>query len=754
MKFISRRSYPLLSLCVYAALASAAPPSNSPYYNDAQTSNVQDATSKSIGQVNMITCIMHAMRPDALVNQPSYNALVDEAKCDQEKRSTTSTVTAPSYMTSTVSATRTSNTDPMRSKIWIDMDQGGGQQVTIFVNLAATAAPTATNPYGTFRLDFCGKGIGQNSCMMNGYMDGSDTGLRYYETEQGGNGSQTTALQLNTTSTTTGSGQVASTGGDGAGAYTFAYNSSLFLRGDGTTPQCFSRDATDPDTGFSVWRYGLYDATTGDRVVRNSGFPIEYTSAGTTYQGYLGYGGLSLPSDVMNLINSGDTVQKVDYSSGNSPTKTDYTVVKAAGKLTKYTRNTRTLLDIDKVRFNTFLGMNASTFFTGAQANTQYEMYWDDTAGVFKVTGLMNCSNNGCQTQGISPEIAVDVSKWSTMGGVQGWSQSLGGEMYISLTGVSGSVNSSSITVVYRTQDLVYPAQMAAIPALYCVRDCPTASSLAAYFAQGSQLQWPFESATANNWQPTALGNVVTYQLDSTTALLNDAANQAVTFTDANAYNQHPQYQNGIRSGRLFPTLAAAECSNGSGTYCDAKVNDLDVYYQWETGANSYSQFAAVKDSSGTFVHFDAPLLVNFTVPNGAAYGQYAGTSLVLQYGGYGDLWGVPGYCVSPDTNAVVQCGNGTRYVPSFQIPFDTVNGVAMGTGNTTYYIKWLDREIRFANKDPSVCSAASLTLPSNITLPTAGNLKDPGDVNSDIYIGVRPTVTDAPRVIHGDVKY
>jgi hypothetical protein len=752
MKFISR-SYPLLSLCVYATLASAAPPSTSPYYNDSQTSNVQDATSKSIGQVNMITCIMHAMRPDALVNQPSYNALVDENKCDQEKRSTTSTVQAPSYMTSTVSVSRASNVDPMRAKIWIDQDEGD-QQATIFVNIAATAAPTAINPYGSFRLDFCGKGAGQTACMMNGYMEGSDTGLRYYETEQQDNGLRTTALQLNTTGSTSGSGQVASTGGDDAGAYSFAYNSSLFLRSDGNSTECFSRDATDPDTGFSVWRYGLYDATTGERVERNSGFPIEYTTGGVTYHGFLGYGGLSLPSEVMNGLSSGTTIQKVDYSNGNSPTKTDYTVVKAAGKLTKYTRNTRSLSEIDKIRFNTFLGNDAQSYFSGAQPNTQYEMYWDDGAGAFKVSGLMNCGNNGCQSQGISPEIIVAASKWSSMGGVQGWSQSLGGEMYIGLAGVSGAVDSASITVVYRTQDMVYPAQMASIPTLYCVRDCPTAASLEQYFQQGSQLQWPYVTATANNWQPTAVGNVVTYQLNSSTALLNDAANQSVTFTNADAYNQHPQYMNGVRSGRLFPSLAAAECSSGSGTYCDAKVNDLDVYYQWETGANSYSQFAAVKDSSGTFVHFDAPLLVNYTVPTGAAYGQYAGTSLVLQYGGYGDLWGVPGYCVSPDTNAVVPCGENVRYVPSFQIPFDTVKGVATGAGNSTYYIKWLDREIRFANKAPSVCSAASLTLPSNITLPTSSNLKDPGDANSDIYTGVRPTVNEAPRVIHGDVKF
>jgi len=47
--------------------AHAAPPVTSAYFTDPQSSYVQDATSDSIGQVNMISCIMHSMRPDALV---------------------------------------------------------------------------------------------------------------------------------------------------------------------------------------------------------------------------------------------------------------------------------------------------------------------------------------------------------------------------------------------------------------------------------------------------------------------------------------------------------------------------------------------------------------------------------------------------------------------------------------------------------------------------------------------------------------
>src|ERR1700757_644871 len=108
-----------LSLMVAMSVAWAAPPANSPYATDPQNTQVQDATSQSIGQVNMITCVMSSMRPDALVNQGPYVALIDKNKCDAQKQSSTANSgssggsQAPDYMTATVNSTRASNTDPM-----------------------------------------------------------------------------------------------------------------------------------------------------------------------------------------------------------------------------------------------------------------------------------------------------------------------------------------------------------------------------------------------------------------------------------------------------------------------------------------------------------------------------------------------------------------------------------------------------------------------------------------------------------------
>jgi hypothetical protein len=738
-----------------ATNAFADPPTSSAYATDPQNTHVEDATSRGIGQVNMITCIMSAMRPDALVNEGAYNALIDQVKCDSEGRSSTSNSSADgsqasTFMTATVNSTRTSNADPMRARIWIDDPES--PDANIFVNLSASAAPSAGNPYGVFRVDYCGA-AGGTQCMFNGFLDGGANGVSYFEREerdQGGTG--TKALRMTASSTTSGAGSLQMSGPEGAASFSFAYNAELYRRSDDDGEQCFARDARDPDTGMSVWRYGLYDAVTGARINRNSGFPIEYTHAGTKYQGYLGYWGLSLPSAAQETLANGSTVEKVDYSSGQAPTRTPYTVVKAGGKLLKFTRHTRNLAGIDGIKFNTFVGMEAASFFQGAQANSQYEVYWDDAAGNFKVTAQFVCGPNGCNTQPLPNEQSVAPSFWAPRGGIQGWSQSLGGELFVDLQGAGQTVNSSTVSVVYRSQDVVYPSELP--QTLHCLRDCPTAASMAAYFSGNTQS--PFAAGTAGNFQATQPGNVVSYSGDAANAvLLDNAAQPIVNPLGREEMQQFPQYSNGVRTGKLFATLANAECTTGSGTYCEWRLNALDVYYQWETGPNNWNQFAAVKDSAGNFVNLDPPLQVNFQVPQGAAYGEFAGKSLVLQYGGFGDLWGIPGVCVSRLTNEEISCENGeeARYVPSFVIP-QNVDVGRVTEGGHTYLVKWLDREIRFARKNLSVCDAAGLTVPSSMTLPTAQDLRNPADPASSIYIGTRPTVTGVPRVVHGEVKF
>ncbi|MFL6605512.1 MAG: hypothetical protein ACJ8R9_29830 [Steroidobacteraceae bacterium] len=760
-------SVPLVLLAAGSPLAIAAPPAASAYFTDAQTSHVQDATSQSIGQVNMITCVFHSMRPDALVNQGAYVALIDKNKCDAAKESSAANSgdssgasQAPQYMTAVVNSTRASNTAPMLVSAWISIDEDG-TPVTVFAHLSATAAPSTTDPYGTFRLDYCGKAAaGAGSCLMNGYMQAGNGTLGYYETDSGGGGgSQVTALALSSVGTASGSGSLnvsqsfnnASTSG-----FDFAYNSSYFLRSDGSNNMCFSRDASDPNTGISVWRYGLYDSVSGDRITRNSGFPIQYTSGGTNYQGYVGYYGLSSQAGAAAPAD-GSTVAKIDYQNGSASTAS-YAVVNKGGRLTRFTRQNTTLKLIDQIHFNAFIGTVAGS--SPLHSNTQYELYWNDGSGQFIAVNEMQCGPSGCQTLPLDTPIAVDPTFWSSASmGIQGWSQSLGGDLFIDLANTATPVDATA--VAYHVQDLVYPDDSSLPSALHCVSNCPTADSLHTYLAQGSGTS-PYISGTYNSWQPTTAP--VTYALSGNVLIYLSAP---VVDTAAADYQGSQMYQNGVMSGRLVENLTDAQCGtdqNGNPQYCDWKMAAANVYYQWQTGPNSWDQFTAIKGSNGDFVHFEAPLNVAFKVPAnsaaGAPYGAYANTNLILQYGGFGDLWGIPGNCVSSLTNLTVDCNDPSgdaRYVAAFAIPYDptaTAHQGVVTTSTKTYLVKWLDREIRFAQEPASTCSNAGLST-SHAALPDSSGLQNPSDSSSGVYNGVEPTPTNtAPRVIQGEVMY
>jgi hypothetical protein len=785
MQFLYKHRVLLASLTVGTAiapaLAIAAPPSTSAYFTDPQTTQVQDATSQSIGQVNMITCVMSSMRPDALVNQGPYVALIDQNKCNAQKQSSTANSDnssggsqAPNYMTAIVNSTRASNSEPMVASAWISINQNG-TPVTVYAHISATQAPTASDPYGTFRLDYCGKSDSGGSCMMNGFMQAGSGTLSYYEVDSGGGGgggSQTTALQLTSVGTTSGSGSLNAPDDQGGQvAFDFAYDQKYFLRSTNGTQQCFNRDATAAGTGISVWQYGLYDSSSGDRINRDSGFPIQFTGTdGNTYQGYIGYYGLSSQPGAPVPTN-GSTVQKVDYSNG-AATTASYKVVVNGGRLNRFTKQTTTLKAIDQIQFNAFLGDVTGSGLP--DANTQYVMNWDESSQKFIVTGEMQCSQSGCQTGPLSnnaTSVSVDPSFWSGMG-LQGWSQSLGGgDLFVALNASGTPLDTTA--VVYHTQDLVYPGDAVPTP-LYCVNNCPSAASMQAYFRQsGSSVPSPYLASTFNNMQPVT--TAVSYGLDGSGTLIDSTQAQVVD-TNSSDYRNYPQYQQGVMSGRLVGNLADLQCfagdTNNPPQYCDwAAQSNAAVYYEWQTGPNSWDQFTAVKDSTNTLVRFDAPLNVNFTVPantsgsgaTGAPYGSYAGTTLVLQYADFGDLWGIPNSCVSSTTNATVSCTDpNARYVPSFAIPYDpTVNpqqGVVTQTSNgatTTYLVKWLNREIRFASEPASTCTTAPENLKvTPATLPTSSGLQDPSSSSSSVYNGTEPTVTSAPRVIQGTVEY
>lgn len=760
-----------LTLALTCGTALAVPPAGTAYFTDAQSSFVEDATSRGIGQVNMITCFMSSMKPAALVNEGNYIALVDEVKCDPNSRSSTSNQSAgggaqaPQYTRAIVNSTRASNADPMLASIWVASPQGPNDPETLIsVRLSATSAPSVSNPYGVFRLDFCGKettAAASAACAMKGYLDASANGLQFFQNEGGGNRSNLTQLTL-----TQGSG-----GDSGQGrlaqaetfnsvttttAFTFAYNATHYRRSDTETNSdlCFSR--LESDAQKSVWRYGLYQED-GSKLDLNSGFPVRWTDTNTnlSYQGHIGYYGLWMEDNKASVVPDGATLVKQNF--GANATPESFLLSKARGRLTKHTRQTTKLDRIANVRM--MVGLNVASVWQ------QAEIYWDGTLGQFVKSGVMTCGMSGCNIQSVDPVEPIANASWLTQGGIFGWSQSLGGEVFIG--DVANLSNPTLVDVAYRVQSLVYPSDFPA--ELKCLGECADVASMTAYFTDQMGATSPYISATLNTqFDPSGVpaANLVSYVQDGSSGELKVSGDVgALVITDASWQAAKPTYQHGFRLGKLFKSTDASSvlCTGSSTHYCGYKLNDLSEFYTWETGTNPFNQFFALRAASGNcagssdaYCRFEAPLSVTFSVPNDPTeFGQYAGRDVILQYGGFGNLWGVPGLCVNRLTNQAADCATGgqnIRFVPAFVIPFDTTHGVVRN-GSTTYYVKWLDRELRFSQVGSGNCSA--LTLPSSgIALPQEADFLNPGVSGGANYIGAVPTVTAAPRVIDGEVKY
>jgi hypothetical protein len=747
----------LVAASMFPLSASAVPSATSPYVTDPQNSYVQDATSDGISNLNMVLCIMDSMKPADMVNKGDYVALVDMNKCDPRSKASASNSTSgssgststPDYMTATVNVTRASNSDPMIGNIWMSMTEEGNP-MNIYVHLTATQSPTDTPPYGQFRLDYIGKTAGTTpATMFNGYIDANGADVSYFEN---GQNSSNNALALQATSTTAGSGTMQAMDYNQSPpapvTFNFAYDGSesgfpagVFRRDkDSSSDVCFDRSKANAQK--SVWRYGTYNADTGVRVDQaNPGFPVLATYGGNSYYGYASYWGVNFQGLDLNSFADGalSNVAITDQRPNNTET---YTLYKNSGKLTKWTQNQSTLAAMDGIPFNFWGDLTGKTSDSSLTTGS-WQMQWDNANSQFVVIGTQTCGSNGCTQTALNPTATVNTTAFNNTP-ISGWSDSFGGNINIPPT---NAAHASNDNVYFYTQADVVPGDVNAPAALYCLNNCPTAASLGGFTGNNS----PYDSATATQWNSGT--TTVQYGFggsgltESTTALGGIITNTSV-FTGPN--------QNGVQSGRLFTSaLSNADCPAGTpgGTVCEPP--NPSVYYTWQTGPNQWNQSMwLTKTSDSSVVSFDPPQTVSYTVPSGAEYGTWAGKTIQLQFNGFGNLQGIPGTCVNPDDNSPADCGAaGARYVPAFALPDGaTMTLTGSGSTSTPLIVKALDSEIRLSKV--AGCSGVSLAQPTaNLTLPTSAGLHDPSDPADADYVGTKPAVTDAPKVIDGVIQ-
>jgi hypothetical protein len=728
-----------LACSISGMTAHAAMPSAAAYLTDPQSEYVQDITSQGIGDLNMVLCVIGSMDAAAMVNAGPYIALVDMNKCDS-KQNSGSSAGATSYATATVDVTRASNSTPMIGKVWLSMSQGDGQGTTdVYVYLSATQSPTASQPYGLFRLDYIGKKNG--STAFNGFIDSQASSISQFET---GPNSSNTAMALSASTTNSGSGTIATLGGT---SYDFAYNANYFRRSDGTNDECFDRSKANAQ--ISVWQYGTYNANDGSRVdLAHPGFPILATYAGSPYYGFANYWGINFDGLDLNGIHDAQPIAGLSVVDQRPNNTTSYNVSKVGGKLTKWTQHATTLDSLSGIPLD--FGADLTGLTTGNPAVTGYQNWviqWNSANANFTVIGTQQCTNNGCVQSAISPVASINATAFTNMP-ISGYANSYGGNINIPPT---GSAHAPADTVYYYAQSSVIPGS-ASLP-LYCLNQCPNAASLAA-FRTGTNQTTPYGNGTGQQWFSAPSANTVAYAFDAG-GLEDSSGGTAVPMVLEQASDYpagSPYAQNGVNPGRLFDApLTAANCPPGMPAQTVCEPSNPTTYYNWVTGTQQWQQSLWLTNQQSV-VAFDAPQNIAYTVPADSSYGSYAGVPILLQFNGFGNLSGIPGSCVDAISNAPIDCSTQhARYVPLFSIPDGAT--MTLSVPSTPLVVKALSAEIRLKNLGPSSSSAcASMSLmPVN---PPTGGTHDPSNSSDAEYLGTKPAVSAAPAVIDGVIQH
>jgi len=737
------------------------------YNVDESSTFVFEQSADVLDTVNKILCMIGQSRPDLMLNEGNYNAQIDENKCGSGDGDSQSN--APSYSMWTVNSTR-SEGEPMIVKAWVP---DGDDEINALMKVYRK--PSTEYPIGFFKMTFK-KVKSDGTEGMKGYMrtkkTSGGTQLVFYQPMKVGSTTFDYSVKVNFNSDGSGTGATSMpnwTGdnqAEGYKSFQLAYNSSYFykqktLNGTTSDPVCLDRNKYMK----SAWNYGMYDSN-GARVDISSGFPISATVSNTKYHGYIGYHGLWMPSAAS--VGDNSTVYKMDFSNPDSD-GTAYTVRKFGGKLVKYTKKTITLGDIKRIPLN----------WWDNSAAAEKRVFWDGSnlkADAKRVNG---------QWTDITEE-TITLTATNASYGFNFWSRALGGDGQIVLTYPSQGFGSNPIapadnsSVIFNIQDPVFPGD--SVPStLACYSNCLNPATIASGYGyygatnsiyHGKHDNWLGMNTSTGQW--TKNSNL---DSNSKSEFDNASAPSPYIYTFDNTTNGMVlQYDNGTkydvllssensnlswgpRSGVLFDNstfdndtsarqadFASLLCSWDTTKICPWQARGgLSTFYVWETGHQSWNQLAVLVGSDNSSVEFDPPMIVKYahsgTKSNSGK--SYDGSAFYLEYGGLGNLHGIPSFCVNQKTGEKSNCDENSRWVNEFVIPAASL-AIQAKDGTTEYVIKPLEIEQTMKKaSSASTCTSAGLSL-GTVSLPDSSGWVDPD-------LGDKPTVTGPPSVVTGE---
>ncbi|RJQ86170.1 MAG: hypothetical protein C4519_02360 [Desulfobacteraceae bacterium] len=562
------------------------------YANEAKRSWVDDTD--ALEMINTILGVLKETAYENFVNLDPYKALVrddDESSPSQSGASTTSTATE-ALMEIIVEVDRESNDDPMMIKIWLYVNGPDDGPMLVRGHFTVSQGVSAEYPYGVMEAHFKGNsvdgegaiGIEVMQMSLSVTAEGGQVIIENIDDEgiAGGWESHRKVRVVANADVTQGNAYVSvrETGWvEGEGSVLpdvptitqIAFNETYFKETpSGEAPVIYAKD----DLKKRIFRYKLFDAATGAAVTRSSGFPIEFDTDSGTKNGYVGYYGLWTNNNL--TLANGAAVRDME---GNG-----YTVFRAAGKLTKHTRNSTTLSELTGVEMTKYVcsGMECQdTVVTWNGTNFVSIGYRDQTNGqIIYASGPV-----------------VTFLEWEGA-----WCESL--KAYLRLGNLFYDDDSDrntppvlrpgASTVSYHAEHTLTPSEALSL------QNVPLYTW--SYTLAMPITQTVVDTADQNSYWGSP--EEKTFYFDPQDMLLKDGDGNSAVLTGL-TIPAGSNLQWGYHVGPLTTSHFSAETS--------WQANDAEEYYSWNTGADQWNQYVTVRDESGNFASFDPPLSFTYT---------------------------------------------------------------------------------------------------------------------------------------------
>lgn len=647
------------------------------YYTDPLDIWVHDDSMEALSIINEILCSFEQTLYAEKLNAGPYIALVDNAKCNNDKSSESdseSSSSAVEYETWFVDSSRASGADPQIVLVKIFQEETEFEPpMTIEARVTITEAVSDTKPYGDFELDFEMSDETESELVGQGKLttvDRDDGQVQFVFSMRGLKADFLVSEDVNVVMSADGTTGYAyashSFGGFESGSYNVAFNDLYYKaeKDDGDV-KCLDRRNFNSHT----FRYGVYNEDGSRLELANPGFGIQYTDGDREYWGFAGNWGVWLDEDIF-----ADGLEVIRPS--NDAT---YTLRVVDGKLVKHTQQQIALEDIKDAYLNYWDNDNMRDL----------RVSWDGSN--FVVDAARVCEpETPCTWQELDAyNLTLMAGSWLNF-----WRDGLGSLFFV----VPDDPNtvSDETTVTYDSSENLN-ARASEFDGgeitLYCFENCLRANitSEQINWMDGQSPYFPFSED---------LGTPYVYTISPDDMMLKYEGEEVKLRAGVTSTGQN---QWGVNSGAMVLS------TNGLDNIWE--IYGQSVYYTWETGPNQWNKLTGLVDSNGDYVEFDPPIMLQYAHTDGVKY--------QLEFQGEGELHGIPWEQVE-----------GTdRWYPLITIP----DGSVATTGeNTSYYIRALEKEQQMQLLDDAVCSELvyeELEMP-DITFesPDIGDLAPTGE--------------------------